>query len=158
MDRLEIVVNGEVIRTVDAEDPYQVTFQGDIPVPQGGWIAARVLGPSSRYVTDSYAFAHTSPVYVVRDGQAFRSAEDARFLAEPGKQDRVVANATVPALAGLLPGRGADALTGEVRRHARHHPALHVVVVGEMQPLFERRHRGRALPGACTAPAMPVVA
>jgi homoserine O-acetyltransferase len=51
-------------------------------VPRGGWIAAQVVGPSSRYVTDSYAFAHTSPVYVVRDGRPNRSAEDARFLAE----------------------------------------------------------------------------
>ena len=82
MGRLEIVVNGEVVQTVEASDPFEVAFQGGVPLPQGGWIAARVLGPSSRYVTDSYAFAHTSPVYVVRDGQTFRSAEDARFLAE----------------------------------------------------------------------------
>ena len=41
-----------------------------------------MLGPSSRYITDSYAFAHTSPVYVVRDGRPFRSAVDARFLVD----------------------------------------------------------------------------
>ena len=82
MDRLEIIVNGAVVRTVPAVDSSRISFRGDIPVPAGGWVAARVLGPSSRYVTDSYAFAHTSPVYVVRDGRTFRSAEDARFLAE----------------------------------------------------------------------------
>ncbi len=82
MDRLEIVVNGAVAHTVEAADPFRVTLEADVAVPQGGWIAARVLGPSSRYVTDSYAFAHTSPVYVVRDGRIFRSAADARFLAE----------------------------------------------------------------------------
>ena len=43
---------------------------------------ARVRGPSSRYVGDSYAFAQTSPVYVVRSGHRFVSAEDARFLGE----------------------------------------------------------------------------
>ena len=82
MDRLEIVVNGTVAHTVAATDSFRITFDGDVAVPQGGWIAARVLGPSSRHITDSYAFAHTSPVYVVRDGRPFRSAADARFLAD----------------------------------------------------------------------------
>lgn len=82
IDRLEIVVNGMVARTVPAGDSLRITFRGNVPMPDGGWIAARVLGPSSRYVTDSYAFAHTSPVYVERNGRSFRSAEDARFLAE----------------------------------------------------------------------------
>jgi hypothetical protein len=31
-------------------------------------------------ISDSYAFAQTSPVYVVRDGKRFTSAEDAAFL------------------------------------------------------------------------------
>jgi TolB protein len=82
MDRLEIVVNGTVARTVAATDSLHVSLDADVAMPRGGWIAARVLGPSSRYVTDSYAFAHTSPVYVVRDGRPFRSAADARFLAD----------------------------------------------------------------------------
>ncbi len=82
MGRLEIMVNGVVASSVEAQDPYQVVFDGEVEVRDGGWVAARVLGPSSRYVTDSYAFAHTSPVYVVREGQTFLSAEDARFLAE----------------------------------------------------------------------------
>jgi hypothetical protein len=33
-------------------------------------------------VTDSYAFAQTSPVWVVRDGRHWTSADDARFLAD----------------------------------------------------------------------------
>lgn len=82
MDRLEIVVNGTVAHAVQAVDSLRITFDGDVAMPHGGWIAARVLGPSSRYVTDSYAFAHTSPVYVVRNGRPFRSVADARFLAE----------------------------------------------------------------------------
>jgi hypothetical protein len=82
MDRLEIIVNGVVAHSVDAVDSLRIDFEGEIPMPVGGWVAARVLGPSSRYVTDSYAFAHTSPVYVVRNGRVYRSAEDARFLAE----------------------------------------------------------------------------
>ena len=82
MDRLEIVVNGEIARTIVATDPSSVDFSGTIDVPRGGWIAARVIGPSSRYVTDTHAFAHTSPVYVSRDGHRWTSARDARFLAQ----------------------------------------------------------------------------
>ncbi|HEX7119010.1 MAG TPA: CehA/McbA family metallohydrolase [Longimicrobiales bacterium] len=81
--RLEIVVNGEVVRTVHASaDSSRIAFDDEVAIPAGGWIAARAVGPASRYVGDSYAFAHTSPVYVVRDGRRYTSAEDARFLGE----------------------------------------------------------------------------
>jgi TolB protein len=83
MAKLEIVVNGEVARTVEATtDSARIVFDGSVAVPRGGWVAARVTGPPSRYVGDSYAFAHTSPVYLVRGGREFRSAEDATFLAD----------------------------------------------------------------------------
>ena len=82
MDSLVIVVDGAGARTVPAKDPLHIVFDGAIAVPHGGWVAARVDGPSSRYVWDSYAFAQTSPVYVVRGGKQWRSADDARFLAE----------------------------------------------------------------------------
>lgn len=83
IERLEIVVNGEVAASVEAAaDSSRIVLEETVAVPQGGWIAARVLGPASRYVGDSYAFAHTSPVYVARGGRRFTSAEDARFLAE----------------------------------------------------------------------------
>ena len=82
MDQLEIIVNGQIARTVDASDSLHIEFEGTVEVPVGGWIAARASGPSSRYVTDSYAFAQTSPVYIVRDGRRFASAGDARFFIE----------------------------------------------------------------------------
>ncbi|MCH8217336.1 MAG: CehA/McbA family metallohydrolase [Planctomycetes bacterium] len=81
MERLEIIVNGKVAKSVRASDLFRIVLDDTVPIPQGGWIAARVVGPSSRYVSDSYAFAQTSPVYVVRNGHRFTSAEDARFLA-----------------------------------------------------------------------------
>jgi hypothetical protein len=82
MSRLEIVVNGKVAQTVPAGDSLHLAFDQPVSIPQGGWIAARVVGPASRYVGDSYAFAQTTPVYVVRNGRTFTSAEDARFLAD----------------------------------------------------------------------------
>src|SRR5262249_46890080 len=57
-----------------------VTFTGTVTIPDGGWIGARVIGPVSRYVSDSYAFAATSPVYVVVGGKRFTSSADAEFL------------------------------------------------------------------------------
>jgi len=69
LDRLDIIVNGAVAHSVRITDPAHVIVDQPIAVPEGGWIAARVVGPSSRYVTDSYAFAQTSPVYVVRGGR-----------------------------------------------------------------------------------------
>ncbi len=43
-------------------------------------MAVRVIGPKNRYVGDNYAFAQSAPVYVVRDGITYTSAEDAEFL------------------------------------------------------------------------------
>ena len=82
MARLDIIVNGKVARTVTASDSGRISFDGNVAIPEGGWIAARVIGPSSRYIGDSYAFAQTSPVYVVRGGRRFTSAEDARFFVQ----------------------------------------------------------------------------
>jgi TolB protein len=78
---LEIIVNGKVAKTVTATDSARIVFDGSVDIPEGGWIAARVTGPASRWVSDSYAFAHTSPVWVTRAGRTFISAEDAAFLA-----------------------------------------------------------------------------
>jgi hypothetical protein len=64
-------------------DTFRFTFHGAVPIPDGGWIAVRVVGPPHRYVADSYAFAHTSPVYLMREGRPpFVSAADATYLGE----------------------------------------------------------------------------
>ena len=82
MSRLDIVVNGKVAASVSATDSSRILFERSVAIPEGGWIAARVIGPSSRYVADSYAFAQTSPVYVVRGGRRYTSKEDARFFVQ----------------------------------------------------------------------------
>jgi hypothetical protein len=91
-DRVDIIVNGRVERTLPApaapaqradRDTFRFTFHGAVPIPDGGWIAVRVVGPPHRYVADSYAFAHTSPVYLMREGRPpFVSAADATYLGE----------------------------------------------------------------------------
>ena len=85
MSRLDIIVNGKVARSVmasNASDSLRMVFTDSVAVPDGGWIAARVIGPSSRHIADSYAFAQTTPVYIVRNGRRYTSAEDARFLGQ----------------------------------------------------------------------------
>jgi TolB protein len=82
LESLEILVNGEVVQTVKATDPLKIVFDGSIAVPQGGWVAARASGPKSKYIGDDYAFAQTTPVYVVRGGRRYLRAADVQFLAD----------------------------------------------------------------------------
>jgi hypothetical protein len=83
IEKLEVIVNGRVAQaTAVSSDPHRLAFDGAVAVPDGGWVAIRVVGPSSKYVTDSYAFALTSPVYVVRGGRRWTSADDAAFLGQ----------------------------------------------------------------------------
>lgn len=85
MSELAIIVNGKVVRSVTAPSAagsLEMAFSDTVAVPQGGWIAARVIGPSSRYIGDGYSFAQTSPVYIVRAGHPYVSAEDAKFLGD----------------------------------------------------------------------------
>lgn len=82
LDRVELIVNGEVARTAaPAGDGTSITFSHSVDMVGSGWIAARAIGTRHKYVADSYPFAHTSPVYVVRNGVRFTSTVDARFLA-----------------------------------------------------------------------------
>jgi len=85
MSQLDILVNGKVVRSIkssSAVDSLRLVFADTVAIPDGGWIAARVIGPSSRYIGDGYSFAQTSPVYVVRGGRQYISAEDAHFLGQ----------------------------------------------------------------------------
>jgi hypothetical protein len=94
LSSVEILVNGraEVGNVARDTDVRQVLprppvglreFWTNVSLPEGGWIAARARGSASPYIGDSNAFAHTSPVYVTRDGAPpFVSKADAQFLAD----------------------------------------------------------------------------
>lgn len=82
IDRVEIVVNGEIVESFRPRGSQRSwRFAADIEMDESGWVAARAIGPSSRYVGDAFAFAQTSPIYVLRDDSEYRSADDAAFLA-----------------------------------------------------------------------------
>lgn len=83
LDEVEILVNGKVARTwMPGGDGPNWSFEATVDAPAGGWIAARAIGPSSRYVGDAFAFAQTSPVFIVHDGNTYTSVDDASFLLE----------------------------------------------------------------------------
>ena len=86
IDTLQILVNGTAVRTVIPTPPerHRIAYAGRIPLPMsdGGWVAARVVGPHSHYLGDDYAYAHTSPVYVVRQGLRYVNRDDVRFLSQ----------------------------------------------------------------------------
>ena len=82
LDAIDIIVNGVVSQTVRATNPLHVSLDGQVAVPDGGWVALRASGPKSAYLGDDYAFAQTTPVYIVRGGKRYLKAEDVQFLAD----------------------------------------------------------------------------
>ena len=88
LDRVELIVNGVVAHAWEtaelAADAPSGTWQlaTSVELPSSGWIAARAIGPPSPLIGDAFAFAQTSPVYVVRNGITYTSPDDARFLLE----------------------------------------------------------------------------
>lgn len=64
--KLEIVRHGEVIRSVESTDTKRPEAKLDFKIPAGDgcWIAARARGGEG-------TSAHTTPVYVIRDGFRF---------------------------------------------------------------------------------------
>lgn len=83
LHRLEILLNGKIVKKIDLQK-YEMPYHFSLPitVEENGWIAVRAIGPYHRYILDSYAFAQTTPVYVLRNGRRYTSKEDAQFLGE----------------------------------------------------------------------------
>ena len=75
--RIEVVVNGEVVEALDARGGTDRSFSGSLALPGGGWVALRVTGPGTTAWPgmDSYAFAHTSPVWIGAVGSVDRETE-----------------------------------------------------------------------------------
>ncbi len=63
-------MNGEVVWSGGGlEIPGQQAFSGTVELPSGGWVAARAVGGETVWPSmDSYAFAHTGPVWIDHRG------------------------------------------------------------------------------------------
>lgn len=68
-ERLDVVANGAVVATASASgSPATAHIEAEVPLPEGGWLAARCVGPLNS-AFDEEVGAHSSPVYVTVDGR-----------------------------------------------------------------------------------------
>ncbi|MEX0750615.1 MAG: CehA/McbA family metallohydrolase, partial [Dehalococcoidia bacterium] len=83
IERLELIVNGEVVAAAMAEEAGQRAILAHEFKPAAScWVAARAIGPAHRLALDTHVFAHTSPVYVSVDDQPVRDAESAEYFVD----------------------------------------------------------------------------
>ena len=75
-DRLQIVRDGVVVAEQAAVNRREAILEREIPVEQGGWIAARVESSAKTHALFG-VFAHSSPVYYRVEGTPSRRAEAA---------------------------------------------------------------------------------
>jgi TolB protein len=77
VETIDVIVNGEVVESIAAGAGAHQRLAGEIDLPDGGWVALRVTGPATTTWPgmDSYAFAHTSPVWVGEVGSVNADAE-----------------------------------------------------------------------------------
>jgi len=82
---VEVVVNGEVARSLDvqpatSDSAQHLQWDVEIPLAKSSWIALRVRGPDDPRVFDGPAWAHTSPVYVLLSGKPIANKSDAQYF------------------------------------------------------------------------------
>ncbi len=82
LDKVEIIVNGQIVETLDPiKAGESKTYTGTVTLPAGGWIAARTY--SSQETQDPWpamhrtAFAHSQPLWIGEKGSINESARSA---------------------------------------------------------------------------------
>lgn len=82
VERVEIVVNGQVVETLEGfGGAGGKRYAGTVDLPSGGWIAARAIGGQTAWPIMSYAhFAHTQPVWIDRVGSTEPAASRAAAM------------------------------------------------------------------------------
>lgn len=80
VERVDVVVNGRVAwsspgMAIDSSGSRE--FSGEVTLPKGGWVAVRARGGKTMRwpAMDSYAFAHTAPIWIARRGSTDAAAE-----------------------------------------------------------------------------------
>ena len=85
VDHLEIVCNGQVVKSLVGRDVGSsrdaARASGTIPLKESGWCVLRASSDRAEYpVLDNYVYATTSPIYVTIDGKKPRSPKDAKYF------------------------------------------------------------------------------
>ncbi|MCL4206479.1 MAG: CehA/McbA family metallohydrolase [Pirellulaceae bacterium] len=79
--RVDLVYQARVLKQIDVDPTTELRHIETLTVPGSGWLAVRCLGRGDNpNLSPAFAFAHTSPFYVLVDGQPIRSPEDARYF------------------------------------------------------------------------------
>jgi len=79
MERLLVLVNGKAHATVQGPSR-ELSWSGEIALDQSSWIALQAEGGPSPFITDSYLFAHSTPVWVPIGGRPVVIEEDRAYL------------------------------------------------------------------------------
>ena len=82
VDHLEVVCKGKVVRELKLEGARDsADVSGTIPLTESGWCVLRAWSDKAEYpVLDNYAYATTSPVYVMIGGKRAYSQKDAEYF------------------------------------------------------------------------------
>ena len=87
LDRMEIVANGAVQHIVEGKGgPHELACETRMSISESTWLAARVRGRVEPTAYGGVApwnlHAHTSPIYVLKDGKPIRQKADATAMAD----------------------------------------------------------------------------
>jgi hypothetical protein len=85
LDRVEILVNGQVYQTFKSTQPHRIIGACQVSSERSSWIAARVYGPEDCHLASKLEgrplgagqFAHTTPIYVRVEGKPIFAAQPA---------------------------------------------------------------------------------
>jgi hypothetical protein len=81
MEKMEIIVNGRVVGSQEAEPEGKwARLSHSLTIVDSSWLALRIVGPSNRLVVNNKRlFAHSSPVFYYLAGKKIAFEEDALF-------------------------------------------------------------------------------
>lgn len=82
VDHLELVMNGEVVKTVELDRTgTRATFSDEVAVRKSGWLLLRAWNEGAHpLIFDFYPYATTTPVYLSVDSGQPRSPADAEYF------------------------------------------------------------------------------
>jgi Tol biopolymer transport system component len=82
VDHLQVVCNGRVVQTLKLEGSHDAAdVSGNIPVNESGWCVLRAWSTRAQHpVMDNYAYATTSPIYVMVGAKRAYSRKDAEYF------------------------------------------------------------------------------
>jgi hypothetical protein len=127
MEKLDLILNGQVVKTHRPSDPLRAKLSVSVPVERSGWLAARVAGPEKQHlVMDSYVYAHTNPVYLSKGGEPATAPEDAQYF--------VTWIDTVLKMIGAMDSFDTEKQKQEVMEVWRRARAVYAALAAERQP------------------------